>query len=303
MFPLSGTHYMEMQGNPNFRQRSGVATIMAELSGFCALSGIGPLRWAELDQALFVRFGRPDPPRKPKPHGWGFNFAFGENSQWLELTGTSESTNTFKAMFGDEGFRQFIARVNYAIQLEVLRGPSDSEVPRLRRDYEYRPEESVSVAESRAQRERDLVQQLASDPAWTRRIGNIVAARTLCWEVLYLLPEALTGVEVGIDDFFANGKEWLTAFVSDMPTIAAIMALVEANHRTTSREWSKNDIHDIDALSVAVPYCDIVVTEKHAHAQLHKAGAEERFHTTILRRLKELPDAIEARLAVNRGSS
>jgi hypothetical protein len=62
--PLSSTHYMETQGNPNFRQRSDVAKVMAELSGLCALSGIGPLRRAELDQALFKRFGRPDPPRK-----------------------------------------------------------------------------------------------------------------------------------------------------------------------------------------------------------------------------------------------
>jgi hypothetical protein len=103
------------------------------------------------------------------------------------------------------------------------------------------------------------------------------------------LPEALAAIGISIEDFLANGKEWLTAFVNDMPTIAVIMALAEANHRTTSREWSKNDIHDIDALSVAVPYCDIVVTEKHAHAQLLKARLEERFHATVLRRLEELP--------------
>jgi hypothetical protein len=72
------------------------------------------------------------------------------------------------------------------MQFAALTGPPDSEVPILRRDYGYRPEESTKVTETRVQRERDLVRHLANDPAWTRRIGNIVAARTLYWEVLHL---------------------------------------------------------------------------------------------------------------------
>jgi hypothetical protein len=184
--PLSSTHYMELQGNQNFRQRSDVATVMAELSGFCALSGIGPLRRAELDQALFKRFGRPNPPRKLKPHDWGYDFALSGAPKELKPEGPAESLHAFRSQLGDEGFKQLESWANYEIQLGVLRGPSDSTASVLRRDYGYRPEESINVTESRVRRERDLVQQLANDPAWTRRIGDIVAARTLCWEVLYL---------------------------------------------------------------------------------------------------------------------
>jgi hypothetical protein len=109
--PLSGTHYMELQGNRNFRRRSDVAEVMAELSSFSALSGIGPLRRAELDQALFIRFGRPNPPRRLKPHGWGAHFPFGRNAQELKLCGLTESMNDFRAKLGDERFERLESRL------------------------------------------------------------------------------------------------------------------------------------------------------------------------------------------------
>src|SRR5688572_22393889 len=40
------------------------------------------------------------------------------------------------------------------------------------------------------------------------------------------------------------------------------MALKTAWHRNRDIPWSANDIYDIDAMALAVPYCDVVVTEK-----------------------------------------
>lgn len=44
-----------------------------------------------------------------------------------------------------------------------------------------------------------------------------------------LLPEALTAIEVGIEDFFANGKEWLTAFVNDPDSIVTGAVMIEGS--------------------------------------------------------------------------
>lgn len=80
-----------------------------------------------------------------------------------------------------------------------------------------------------------------------------------------------------------------------MPTVAVVEALAKANHKAAAdRPWKPNDIHDIDALSVAIPYCDIVVTERHFYTQVSKTTLAERFNTVILRRLEDLPAAIEA---------
>jgi hypothetical protein len=62
-FPLSSTHYVEPQGNANYRQRTDVAAVMSLLSGHQTISGVGPIRRAELERGLHERFGRPAPAR------------------------------------------------------------------------------------------------------------------------------------------------------------------------------------------------------------------------------------------------
>ncbi len=80
-----------------------------------------------------------------------------------------------------------------------------------------------------------------------------------------------------------------------MPTAAVIEALAKANHKAAAdHPWRPNDIHDIDALSVAIPYCDAVVTERHFHTQVSRTPLAARFNTVMLRKLEDLPAAIEA---------
>ena len=63
--------------------------------------------------------------------------------------------------------------------------------------------------------------------------------------------------------------------------------------RNRDKQWSANDIYDIDALALAVPYCDIVVTEKACHHVLQASHLGKRMHTALLRSLDELPSAID----------
>ena len=82
--------------------------------------------------------------------------------------------------------------------------------------------------------------------------------------------------------------------------MAVIEALAKANHKAAAnRPWRPNDIHDIDALSVAIPYCDIVVTERHFYTQVSKTSLAARFNTVILPKLEELRDAIETSHSAN----
>jgi hypothetical protein len=40
------------------------------------------------------------------------------------------------------------------------------------------------------------------------------------------------------------------------------IATKTAWHRNANKKWTPNDIYDIDAMALSVPYCDVVVTEK-----------------------------------------
>jgi hypothetical protein len=49
---------------------------------------------------------------------------------------------------------------------------------------------------------------------------------------------------------------------------------------------------DVDALSVAVPYCDVVVTERHATHVLQAAGLPPRLGTRVLATLDDLIEVL-----------
>jgi hypothetical protein len=51
-------------------------------------------------------------------------------------------------------------------------------------------------------------------------------------------------------------------FVRSMTSTEVSIEIKTAWHGNRDKQWTANDIYDIDASSLAVPYCDIVVTEK-----------------------------------------
>ena len=75
-----------------------------------------------------------------------------------------------------------------------------------------------------------------------------------------------------------------------MPDTDVTAVLKTSRHRDATRTWTSNDMFDIDAPTVAVPYCDIVGTDNaQAHA-LTATGLANRMGTTIMRSVTELPD-------------
>jgi hypothetical protein len=62
---------------------------------------------------------------------------------------------------------------------------------------------------------------------------------------------------VGLKD-----RERLTGFVMSLPS-RRVATMVEFHYlKDVDRDWNINDLRDILALSTAIPYCDIVVTDK-----------------------------------------
>ena len=57
-------------------------------------------------------------------------------------------------------------------------------------------------------------------------------------------------------------------------------------------EFSANDVRDLHALSIAIPYSDIVVCEKHFGSLALQSDLDQVFSTTILTDLSDLPDEV-----------
>jgi hypothetical protein len=60
----------------------------------------------------------------------------------------------------------------------------------------------------------------------------------------------------------------------------------------SDKPWSANDITTVTAMALAVPYCDIVVTEKACYHALVSAGMDKRMNTVLLRDWAKLPPTL-----------
>lgn len=249
---------------------------MKELSAFKTMSPITVLRYAELEHALHKYFGNSEAPAPPRPFGFGVYFAMRAENRMLKLTMRDDYQPAKYTPFCDTGkVKQLELELTVKMEFEILRGPDESETKLLREKYNYKPEEAEEIARKRAKQEEDLKQRLITNPKEWKNLDNIVTANYLYWELFDSMPKALQKTGMTMQDFVSLGHDKVTQFVHDIPIADVSIALHKANLKNLNRAWKKNDVHDMDALAIAVPYCDIVVTEKHAVAQLKNTGIEQ----------------------------
>jgi hypothetical protein len=122
-----------------------------------------------------------------------------------------------------------------------------------------------------------------------QKLGDVIMAREAIIELTDPLLDGLR--RRGTDDIKVHFADKAAAreVVRSMPVSSVSALLKTEQHRNASKMWSPNDIFDIDAMSLAVPYCDIVVTEKQRWHDLRITKVESRMDTVILRSLAELP--------------
>jgi acyl-homoserine lactone acylase PvdQ len=79
-----------------------------------------------------------------------------------------------------------------------------------------------------------------------------------------------------------------------MPSTRTAIELKTLYHRNPNRRWLVNDINDLDALAVAVPYCDIVFADAAATSVLVDGHIGSLMKTEIPRRPAELANLLQA---------
>lgn len=295
---LGSEHYMEMSGIKDPRQRFDVAAVMEELTGFrCILSG-PPVMRLEYDEA-FKRLAGDHPSYTPVPLndvpllGRGVLRALGRRGGLRIRSATGEDvTEEVRLRYpgGPDTFDRMRWDSERLLDRSVLRGPTDAEAPALRKQG-WNPTVARLHAERRAQQEREFAARLEADPRWRRgRLRDAVAARYVALESEPIFEEAQRDANVRLAGV-ATEIEIARSFTDSMPSADVRISLLTAAHRNPQTRWSSNDIFDIDALSFAVPYCDIVATERHAHHVLRTHGLPERLGTTVV---ATLDDAVAA---------
>lgn len=93
---------------------------------------------------------------------------------------------------------------------------------------------------------------------------------------------------VNPERFIELGKDGMAAFLYDLPVASAVFEIRYRRHRDPALTWTRQDLNDLHALSVAVVHCDVIVTERHVAGLMREARLDERHSTVILTDLVEL---------------
>lgn len=303
IFPLSLTHYMEMSGTKNARQRAAVAEVMEELSGFASLVARDVLIRLELE-AVLTAIATPRPERCASVPliGYGAAFAFGKTGQFrVRIAGrdiTDEVRNAY--LGGAVQFDRLIAVATDELNRASLRGPmDDGEIARLKQ-YGWDPTVARRIAQQRATQEREQAARFDNPPVphhttrWRKeRLRDVVRTRYVIIEMMAMVNEALGARSLEFEDVWTD--QFATRRIVDaMPSGDVCVSLMTEYHRNPQFRWRSNDIFDIDALSVAAAYCDLVVTDKQAADALCRGGVPQRTGSRILTNVNQLRDLLSS---------
>ncbi len=81
-------------------------------------------------------------------------------------------------------------------------------------------------------------------------------------------------------------------FLKGVPSRWITRELRRVRHRNPQQPWHPHDLNDVNALSVAVPYCDVVVTERQWATHLTDLGLAEQYGPTVLHDLSGLTEVL-----------
>jgi hypothetical protein len=294
VIPLASVHYMEIEGNRDAARRLDLARLMEELSGFACVLPRSSIMRVELDAVLAQLLGTPSRFSSAPLLGWGVLQAFGRRGG-LTVHRDEEGDITAQARQewpgGPAAFDAWSRDADLHVTRAVLRGPADEEVADMRaRGWD--PTVARRTAEDRTQSERELAQRLIAKPEYRDRIRDVVSGRYLAFELLDVFKGAVEAHGLDLAEF-ADDVDAARQLTDSMPSGDAWISLLTAAHRNPQGRWQRNDIFDFDALSVAIPYCDVVVTDRHACSLANAARLPARLGTTVIATLDEMVMALE----------
>lgn len=128
-----------------------------------------------------------------------------------------------------------------------------------------------------------------------------LVARELIHEHLDLFNEVMNeyGLDIGrllrpAPNAQASTRADMMRFSDMLPTLRIAAEMKVEQFRNPQRTWTTNMLYDIDAASLAIPYCHVVVLDSDAADMAKRTRADLRHGTVILSRMREIPTALDS---------
>lgn len=297
--PLSASHYLELWHRGDATSRMEVARLMRDVSGYATLKPVQQVQ--RLEVGALARAAFTDSRGTVSVAdllGVGVNHAFDSPLGRLRLVeslavdDTPEGPPSPMPIWLDLG-----ALAGPAYEWNSLAGPQGLYELELDRTPEHRQGTEFAAGEQA------LRDWLGAEPKRRRHLESIIVA-----EEINALAQEIGESAAAYDQppqalLVASERSQLRppdagrSFVRAMPTADVITAIRIWKHRDPSHAWDQHDKTDIACLAVAIPYCDIVVTERRWSHMASVTGLSERYGTTVVHGISAVEALLERGLA------
>lgn len=296
VFPLSIVHYIEMSGIRDLRQRSDVAELMEAVTGFSSILDRPTLARLELREVIRERLGLVPSDHRYELMGSGVLRAFGRTGGIGVFDEEGEDvTAAARETVGSEAFDRRMAKAERDLDRAALSGVLDPEYG-VSTDEGTARADPPAGARTRLQFETEFADWLQLPEARefrTARLRDAVSARELIHEWSEAMTRELLSVGASISDVMGESRQSARDFAESMPSTRVAISIKTSYHRNPQRMWTLNDVHDIDAASVAVAYCDAVFTDKHVWNAVTTARELEPMKTFMPRKPGQLAEWLD----------
>lgn len=284
MFVLSATHLMEVTAIKDPQQRANIANVMAELSGFTYMLGRHIVEELEVEGSLAELLGPKVIDLKPiNLLGFGAAWPFGITTSWSPQAEGREALDRIRAQIGSKAADQCLADFRREAEMVLLHG-GDSGHPA----GNWR-----SMLANRASREMGQAALIDADPSYPMdKLRAVVSAGELLHELNDMVASRIAEAGKSLAEVLPT-PEVAFAFTDGMPSTRVAISIKTHYFKNADNKWSTNDVSDIDALSVAVAYCDAVYSDKKAMNAVTSSPDLRLFETFIPRKPQQMADYLD----------
>ncbi|MCS5735096.1 hypothetical protein [Herbiconiux daphne] len=288
-FPLSATHYEETIRITDPAQRREIARVMAPIALGRTIRKQSDLVRHQLLTSLHEMIGRPTfRPTPLQTLGIGVHWSFIGTEGFMTVV--DADGRIVKSV--DPNWTR---RLNQYCEFSLMAGPTDAEIPNLEKVGYVDPRYFETNEGNRLAWEQSYVEQAAKIKS-REELRVALFAREITHEYGVTFQTILNEYHLTIGSIVsgtkADTRARMMTFSERVPTMRIAVDMKLELFRNPSRPWTWNMVRDIDALSVAVPLCDVVVGDRDALHLLRRSGAPERYGTTVTEKLEDLPDLL-----------
>lgn len=277
---LTSGNYLELWNRSDAESRRRVAITMAGLSGYVTLRAVHEVATEETARLITARRvvsrGRGEPIPRDWIIGMGARHAFGSPTGRFRFV---ESLATATEPEGDE-----LAPPQE--WLDALDGLSPAQFEWINLAGLDRSHDLLGIEYRPTHREGD--EWVRAQQALRQAVAAIDSDESLLYRGLILSR---------LDDVFGEDKSghlldhevraWFTgpiagvSFITALPVQQVFVELLYAAHRNLAYTFRQHDRVDLQDLALAIPYCDVVVPDRH-WAHLATASRVAREHGTVV---------------------